>query len=88
MNSPNPAAQTESTSDQAAEAAAPSNSQTPILLLAISAIAALLMIGVLALQISEYLFYKAPPSAWPQPGAVAAEPAASGATMPAQATPL
>ena len=28
-----------------------------------------LVIGILALQVTEYLFYKAPPDVWPQPGA-------------------
>ena len=40
-----------------------------LILLVLCAVGAGLVIGILALQVTEYLFYKAPPNVWPQPGA-------------------
>ena len=40
-----------------------------LILLVLCAVGAGLLIGILALQVTEYLFYKAPPDVWPQPGA-------------------
>ncbi|MCX6993730.1 MAG: hypothetical protein NT011_11405 [Kiritimatiellaeota bacterium] len=39
-----------------------------LILLVLCAVGFCLVIGVLALQVTEYLFYKAPPDVWPQPG--------------------
>ena len=39
-----------------------------LILLVLCAVGAGLVIGILALQVTEYLFYKAPPGVWPQPG--------------------
>jgi hypothetical protein len=39
-----------------------------LILLVLCAVGAGLIIGILALQVTEYLFYQAPPSVWPQPG--------------------
>jgi len=40
-----------------------------LILLVLCAVGVGLVIGILALQVTEYLFYKAPPDVWPQPGA-------------------
>ena len=40
-----------------------------LILLVLCAVGAGLVIGILALQVTEYLFYKAPPDVWPQSGA-------------------
>ena len=40
-----------------------------LILLVLCAVGVGLLIGILALQVTEYLFYKAPPDVWPQPGA-------------------
>ena len=37
--------------------------------LALCAVGVGLVIGILALQVTEYLFFKAPPNVWPQQGA-------------------
>ncbi|MBU0714802.1 MAG: hypothetical protein KJ964_05555 [Verrucomicrobia bacterium] len=36
-----------------------------LILLVLCAVGAGLIIGILALQVTEYLFYKAPPNVWP-----------------------
>ena len=36
-----------------------------LILLALCAVGAGLVIGILALQVTEYFFYKAPPTVWP-----------------------
>ncbi|MFH1477854.1 MAG: hypothetical protein ABIH24_10275 [Verrucomicrobiota bacterium] len=36
-----------------------------LILLVLCAVGAGLIIGVLALQVTEYLFYEAPPNVWP-----------------------
>ena len=43
--------------------------QWRLILLVLCAVGAGLLIVILALQVTEYLFYKAPPGVWPQPGA-------------------
>lgn len=40
-----------------------------LILLVLCAVGAVLVIGILALQVAEYSFYKAAPNVWPQPGA-------------------
>ena len=40
-----------------------------LILLVLCAVGVALVIGILALQVTEYLFYKAPPDVWPQSGA-------------------
>ena len=49
-----------------------------LILLVLCAVGVGLVVGILALQVTEYLFYKAPPNVWPQPGA--------GGTVSAPAT--
>lgn len=46
------------------------NSRWRLVLLALCAVGVGLLIGILALQVTEYRFYKAAPNVWPQPGAV------------------
>ena len=43
--------------------------QWRLILLVLCAVGAGLLIVILALQVTEYLFYKAPPGVWPQAGA-------------------
>jgi len=45
------------------------NTRWRLILLVLCAVGAGLVIGILALQVMEFLFYKAPPNVWPQPGA-------------------
>jgi len=40
-----------------------------LILQVLCAVGVALVIGILALQVTEYLFYKAPPGVWPQQGA-------------------
>jgi len=56
------------------EAAGPATSDKSVarwrlILLVLCAVGVGLVGGILALQVAEYLFYKAPPDVWPQPGA-------------------
>ena len=37
-----------------------------LILLVLCAVGVGLVVGILALQVTEYLFYKAPPDVWPQ----------------------
>ena len=46
-----------------------SATQWRLILMVLCAVGTGLVIGILALQVTEYLFYKAPPNVWPQPGA-------------------
>ncbi|MDP2991046.1 MAG: hypothetical protein Q8O57_10855 [Kiritimatiellota bacterium] len=58
-----------------------------LILLVLCAVGAGLVIGILALQVTEYLFYKAPPGVWPHPGGAVSAPVAPSAPAPAAATP-
>ncbi len=62
------------TAEHGADAGSPaasdnSTAQWSLILLVLCAVGAGLLIGILALQVTEYLFYKAPPNVWPQLGA-------------------
>ena len=57
-----------------------------LILLALCAVGAVLVIGVLALQVTEYRFYKASPNVWPQSGGGAA--VSAPATLPAPTAPV
>lgn len=46
-----------------------------------------LLIGILALQVSEYLFYKAPPGVWPQQGSGGAVSAPQPPVTPSTPSP-
>lgn len=43
--------------------------QWRLILLVLCAVGAALLVAVLALQVTEYRFYKAAPNVWPQPNA-------------------
>jgi len=55
------------------------------IMLVLCCVGAGLVIVILALQVAEYLFYKAPPGVWPQPGAggtISAPAVSVPSTMP------
>ncbi|MBU4212025.1 MAG: hypothetical protein L6437_12525 [Kiritimatiellae bacterium] len=58
------------------------------ILLVLCAVGAGLVIGILALQVTEYLFYKAPPDVWPQPGAGGTVSAPATLAAPSVSVPL
>lgn len=78
--------------DAAAQSADPTASDRSarrwrLIVLALGGAGALLIIAVIALQVTEYRFYSAPPSVWPRPGAKAVVSApAAPPTLPI--TPL
>ena len=55
------------------------------IMLVLCCVGAGLVIVILALQVAEYLFYKAPPGVWPQPGAGGT--VSAPVAMPALETP-
>jgi len=58
------------------------NMRWHLILLVLCAVGAVLVIGILALQVTEYLFYKAPPNVWPQPGVVSTVSAPAALVTP------
>ena len=59
-----------------------------LILLVLCAVGAGLVIGILALQVTEYLFYKAPPDVWPQLGAGGKFNAPVTLSVPSVSVPL
>jgi len=59
-----------------------------LILLMLCAVGVGLVIGILALQVTEYLFYKAPPDVWPQPGAGGTVSAPATLAVPSVSVPL
>ena len=59
-----------------------------LILLVLCAVGVGLVIGILALQVTEYLFYKAPPDVWPQPGAGGKFNAPVTLSVPSVSVPL
>jgi len=77
----------ENGADQVSPAAAsdPHAERWRLILLVLCAVGAGLVIGILALQFTEYAFYKASPNVWPQPGSAGA--VSAPATQPAPLAP-
>ena len=60
------------------------NTRWGLILLVMCAVGLGLVVGILALQVTEHLFYKAPPNVWPSPGAggMVSVPTALSPVMP------